>query len=182
MLEFPATGSWSDWQSVNTTIALTPGSHVISVTSVVPAALNLDHLELVENDGPPPPDDSVTYQMEDGAISGDTIIGTRSSGFTGDGYVRYLSAGATVEHAVDVPAAGTYELAFRYGLRSSQVAGQVAVDGQIVDPNLVFPATGSWTDWRTVTTTVDLDVGTRPIALSVPGLAINVDSMVVTPR
>ena len=34
-------------------------------------------------------------------------------------------------------------------------------------PDLVFPATGSWTNWQTVTTTVDLDVGTHPVAFPV---------------
>jgi uncharacterized repeat protein (TIGR01451 family) len=54
MLALPATGSWANWQSVRTATALASGSHTISVTSVVPVALNLDHLELQANGGPAP--------------------------------------------------------------------------------------------------------------------------------
>ena len=132
--------------------------------------------------GTPPPGGNATYQMEDGALSGDVFIVTRSSGFTGDGYVRYRPDGGTVEHAVDVSAAGTFDLTFRYSLRSGQVAGVVTVGGQIADPNLLFPTTGSWTNWQSVTTTVELNSGTQPVALSVSGSGIDVDSVVVEPR
>jgi hypothetical protein len=136
----------------------------------------------VQNSASPLSGGTITHQMEDGTISGDTRVSTRSSGFTGDGYVRYKRDAGTVEHAVDVPVTGTYELAFTYSLRKGKVAGVVTVDGDLVDPNIVFPTTGSWTTWQTVTTTVELNAGTQPVALSVPGSSINVDSMVITAR
>lgn len=120
--------------------------------------------------------------MEDGQISSGALIGQQSAGFTGSGYVRYRNAGAGVQHDVAVPSSGSYDVTFRYSLPSGQAQGSVEVNGQVVDPNLVSPPTGSWGNWQTVTTTAPLIVGTELVALSIAGKTINVDSMVVTPR
>lgn len=120
----------------------------------------------------------VTYEMEDGQISGNALIASISTGFTGSGYIHYFKSGGTVEHTVNAPLAGLYELAFRYSLLK-QADSQIVVNGLLVDPSLVFTATAQ-SEWNIVSTTVELDAGENSVSLSFSNSQINVDSMIVT--
>jgi hypothetical protein len=46
-LAFPATGSWQSWGEVQTTLALSAGSHTIRASTAGVSGANMDHLRVV---------------------------------------------------------------------------------------------------------------------------------------
>lgn len=118
------------------------------------------------------------YEAEDAVVISPAFVGSRTGGFTGTGYVRFPKSGGSVEFTVDVPNADTYDLKFRYGLSSGEWAGEVRVDGDLIDPMLAFPATGSWANWQSVTTATALTLGSHTISVaSVVPAALNLDHL-----
>ncbi|HBG28633.1 MAG: hypothetical protein A2Y10_00055 [Planctomycetes bacterium GWF2_41_51] len=99
------------------------------------------------------------YEAEDATISGATTS-SLYNGFTGTGFVDYLNNNNDyIEWTVDVDATGTYNLEFRYALASGNRPLKIEVNGQEIESNLSFPATGSLTAWNVVSTPATLNKG-----------------------
>ncbi|MEI6946993.1 CBM35 domain-containing protein [Paraflavisolibacter sp. H34] len=145
---------------------------------------------------------SITAQFSAVAVSGTTIRleeavtptagycsvdGKRenTNGGADNGY--YLNADNAVAKGINwnvqAPAAGTYQLTWRFASLSGDRAGKLLVNGTAVVPSLSFPATGAWTSWTVApAVSVNLAAGTNTIRLeatTADGLA-NIDWMEVT--
>jgi aryl-phospho-beta-D-glucosidase BglC (GH1 family) len=154
---FPGTGAWTTYRTVTTTVELAAGENTIRAAATVAAGgPNADYLD-VEMTGPPPPPPT-EFQAENATIS-QGVVESNHAGFTGTGFVNYNNAsGSYVEWTVPAAAAGEATIAIRYanGAAANRPM-DISVNGELIRDELAFPATGAWTTWRTVTTTVPLE-------------------------
>lgn len=123
-----------------------------------------------------------TYEAEDAILNG-AIIAANQSGFTGAGFADYVNAsGDYVNWTVNAQAAGLYDLKFRYALQSGNRPLEMRINGQVVDANLDFPATGNWASWQYVTLpSQQLLAGTNTIQASAAGSSgPNMDHLLLT--
>ena len=91
-------------------------------------------------------------------------------------------SGESITWTVNVAAAGSYKLAFRYALAAGNRPLRIEVNDVVVNPSLGFPATGSFTTWRTVSMTAILNAGNNTVrAVSIGSSGANVDYLQVTP-
>jgi hypothetical protein len=115
-----------------------------------------------------------------------TLSGVKSrniyTGFTGSGYVDYEGdSGTYIEWVVNVPAAGSYELDYRYANNSTNRPLAITVNGLIVKNDLAFARTASWTSWTTTGTTATLNAGMNTVRATTTGLSgPNIDHLVIT--
>jgi glucose/arabinose dehydrogenase len=103
------------------------------------------------------------------------------TGFKGTGYGDYdLNTGGYIEWSAFVPMAGNYRVEFRYANGSSDRPLRIAVNGGDRVSSFNFPRTTSWTDWRTVSTVLQLNAGTNTIrATSTGSNGPNIDYLLV---
>lgn len=124
----------------------------------------------------PPCEFGQVCQAEYGQLSGGASVATDHSGYTGTGFAAgYQNTGASDSYVVnDVPATGDYTLAIREANYPASSADGGAcmprtlseyVNGTDVG-TVTLPATASWDDWTTVTTTVHLAAGQDTLALA----------------
>jgi hypothetical protein len=129
-------------------------------------------------------DVSVTIQeLTPGFCGVDGTVDNNNAGFTGYGFANgdnNITSG--VNWSVQIAAAGTYTLTWRYANGSSNRPANLLVDGTPVITGIGFPGTGAWTTWTTVSRTVALSAGTLTIRLeptTANGLA-NIDYLMLT--
>lgn len=92
----------------------------------------------------------VTYQAEDGQYFG-VAASAKDGGFQGNGYVaNWNRDGQAIAWTVEVACAGYYRVDFRYTAAKGAASRYLQVNGRRIIANQVFPATSSWTDWRTI--------------------------------
>ncbi|MDX3748921.1 CBM35 domain-containing protein [Streptomyces sp. AK08-02] len=132
---------------------------------------------------------SASYEAEDAAITGGQVYtqGTVSNanGYAASGTKDVGSlnqATSKVDFTVDVPAAGTYDLAILYGNQSGTPATQqLSVDGQ--DPVTVsYPSTENWTYRAKKDVTVDLPAGRHVLTLAKGDTEVTLDRIDLTAR
>ncbi|MCX5602550.1 cellulosome protein [Streptomyces phaeochromogenes] len=150
-------------------IALTPGGSGTPSTASVPW--------------------SASYEAEDAAITGGQVYtqGTVSNanGYAASGTkdVGSLStASSKVEFTVDVPTAGTYDLAILYGNQSGAPSTQkLSIDGQ--DPVTVsYPSTENWTYRAKKDVSVELSAGQHVLTLAKGDAEVTLDRIDLTAR
>ncbi|MHC4741004.1 MAG: LamG-like jellyroll fold domain-containing protein [Planctomycetota bacterium] len=87
------------------------------------------------------------YEAEQALLSGPEIEDSQS-GYTGSGYIDYINtSGDYAEYTVLAHYSGPHELAFRYALTSGNRPLEIRLDGDLIEPSLDFPSTGSWANW-----------------------------------
>ena len=125
----------------------------------------------------------ITYEAENASLAGGAVVSSVVDGFTGAGFVDYVSAaGESVEWTVNAPAQGLYKLEFRYALGAGNRPLRIDLNGAVANASLAFPATGAWTTWSTVTMTTPLNAGANTVrATSIGSSGANVDSLTVIP-
>jgi len=127
-----------------------------------------------------------TYEAESATIVGGIVHANTASaahaGFTGDSFVDYLHpTGDYVEWSVPSCRSGSATASFRYALGGGNRPMQVLVNGQEVESELSFPATGSWASWSEASVTVELNEGSNVIRLSATGRSgANMDSLILS--
>ncbi|WP_405825680.1 cellulosome protein [Streptomyces sp. NBC_01390] len=132
---------------------------------------------------------SASYEAEDAAIT-DGKVYTQGTVSNANGYaasgtkdVGSLNAATSkVDFTVDVPAAGTYDLAILYGNQSGTPATQkLSVDGQ--DPVTVsYPSTENWTYRAKKDVTVELPAGRHVLTLAKGDTEVTLDRIDLTAR
>jgi poly(3-hydroxybutyrate) depolymerase len=137
--------------------------------------------ESVEDIGSSSQELVTTYEAENALISGAKVLHD-SAGYTGSGYVDYQNASNDfIEWTVNAPAGGVYGLTFRYALISGSRPLKVSVNGAVANASLAFPATGSWTTWKTVSMNAHLTVGTNKVrATAITSSGGNIDNLQVS--
>lgn len=107
--------------------------------------------------------DPVTFEAEDAAIAGGPI-GTAFAGYSGAGYIRLEGSLDVVQWVVDLGMAGPKGLVVCYSNGTSQGIGiVVAVNGVVVEPNLVCAPTGAWDVWGSATVSASFNPGRNVI-------------------
>ena len=92
-----------------------------------------------------------TYQAENSTLHS---LATEAlySGYSGTGYVAGWGHDRQwVDFHVNVSFAGMYDFVFRYAAAGGNASRYIYVNGKGVIDDLVFPGTGSWSRWNTVT-------------------------------
>jgi Predicted glycosyl hydrolase len=108
-------------------------------------------------------------------------------GYTGRGYVAgWNTDGTSIVFPVVVQTPGTYTLTFRYSAGAGNAVRKLDVNGSAVHTALLFPGTGAWSNWQTVTVHVTLAAGTNEVRLaydaaSGSGNYLNADQLSVAP-
>jgi hypothetical protein len=176
-VDFAPTGSWDNWSEAVVRVALPAGQSTIQLQATGQSGPNLDALTLRPAEAPPP----ATYQAESAALAGPLAM-SNARGFTGTGFADYQHrSGDSVEFAINVPAAGAYDLDFRYANGSaSDRPLDLRVDGQVVG-RVSFGSSGNWNTWRSVTQSVLLSAGRHAVRLTSAGSnGPNLDALTVT--
>jgi hypothetical protein len=150
-----------------------PSMSVFSEPQVAAAvmALNL----FAESEGPFPGTGapSSQYEAEDATISG-VGLEAAHAGFTGWGYVAgWNGDGQSVSFKVRVPAAGVFDIAFRYAGGAGNASRRVIINGAVASSNLLFPGTGSWSSYATVSVRKTLPAGVGVITVAQSAAAGN---------
>ncbi|MFW2512645.1 bacterial Ig-like domain-containing protein [Demequina sp. SO4-13] len=110
------------------------------------------------------------YEMEEGELASGAKIDTEHSGYSGAGFVGGIwEEGASATITVNVDEAGTYPVNVRYANGPNPFDGDKSmslfVNGED-QGDWVFPRTGAWNQWATVSRDIDLGVGDNTIELS----------------
>lgn len=122
---------------------------------------------------PVPVFESITHEAEEANVSGAKVVGS---------YVDYINASNDfVEWTVQVDAAGVYQLAFRYALSYGDRPLAIVVDGNVIDPALSFPNTGSWKNYGQVQINASLNSGVNKIkAIATGQSGANIDALILS--
>jgi pectate lyase C len=126
---------------------------------------------------------TTTIQAEDVYYS-NADVESEHSGYSGSGYVNFVNeSGGYIEWNVTVNSSTQAGCAFIYanGGDSGRPV-EIRVNGNVAVSNLDFPATGAWTTWSRITTTINLNSGANVIRLTGTGSegGPNVDRMEIT--
>jgi hypothetical protein len=176
---FARTASWTTWAVRRVTVSLAAGANAVRLQTSGQNGPNLDSLSVRLL----APQQAVTYQAEAATLSG-PLVASNVGGYTGTGFADYRhGSGDYVEFAVDVPAAGSYALGFRYANGSaSDRPLELSVDGQVLTGRVSFAPTGAWRTWKDVTRPAVLSAGMHRVRLtSVGSNGPNLDALVVSP-
>jgi hypothetical protein len=89
-----------------------------------------------------------------------------------------------VEWTVEVPSAGNYHLQLRYANSSTSLRPlEIRINGLLLATRAQFPATSSWTDWRTMRMPITLPSGRSQIRATAAGSSgPNLDHLQLLPR
>ncbi|NII25275.1 T9SS type A sorting domain-containing protein [Pseudoflavitalea sp. X16] len=134
---------------------------------------------------PPPSGNSITIQENTtGFCSVDGTVDNNNAGFTGTGFANgNNAANAGVNWRITTPAAGSYNLNWRYSNGGgADRPARLLVNGSTAVASIGFPATANWTTWTNVSTNVSLPAGTvnlRLEGINATGPA-NIDNLVIT--
>jgi hypothetical protein len=105
-----------------------------------------------------------------GFCSVDGTVDNNNAGFTDYGFANTNNVpGAGINWKVNIPAAGPYTLAWRYALESGSRAGKLTANNQELIPEIVMPATGSWTTWTMISVSANLPAGEVELRLEATG-------------
>ena len=128
---------------------------------------------------------SITLEEATGFCSVDGAIETEHAGYGGSGFANTTNAnGAGINWRVNVPAAGQYQLRWRYANGTSSArSGRVLVNSAQQVASVALNGTGAWNSYtNSATVTVNLAQGVNTIRLeatSSGGLA-NIDHLQIT--
>jgi Carbohydrate binding module (family 6)/Calx-beta domain len=148
------------------------------VTGTVNSVSDVGIGSITDNDNAAGIPFDVTFQAETATLSGAIVFSGKGSE---GGYVDFQNnTGDFIEWTIEVPAAGQYDLSWRYanGGGTSSRPLQFDVNGTTIVPNLGFVRTSSWSTWGLVTQSVALQAGVNKIRLTATGSnGANIDSL-----
>lgn len=121
---------------------------------------------------PVPSGTPVRYEAEEALVFGAKIV---------NNYVDYVNAkNDYIEWTVNA-SAGNHKLEFLYALSSGDRPLEIKVNGSVVAANLSFPATGGWSNYKTVSVNANLNTGINKIRATATGKSGgNMNALIVT--
>ena len=173
---FNPTGSWNTWRTMTVHVPMaTPsrplftGFARVKLQAIGRNGPNIDSLT-VRRPTPHPPV-SREIQAEDGALGGDAFVSTLNGGYTGRGYVDFdRPTGDSLEWVLNSPTARTFRTIIRYANGAAATRSlRLTVNGQVVNDNLTFAPTGSWSNWWGKELTIPLRFGDNTVRLETNG-------------
>ena len=142
-----------------------PAAAAGALEAQVSAAIALGQYAMLCGDDPTP-EPALVYQAEEGWLHHVDYEATAGRDYHGYGYVSTFTKddqGFSID--VEVPQAGKYAIQWRYAAGEGTGARSVHVNGQLVTPPQMFPATATWNSWTTTGSTADLPAGKSTIEL-----------------
>lgn len=196
-LTMPTTADWNTWAIVSAQLALTAGTHTITVarTASDSGNVNIDSLALVTPGSPypappsPKPQDcafGTVCEAESGRLGGSASVASDHNDYSGSGFVAGLQTGASdTVHVTGVPRAGIYALQLRYA-NAQPAPRPVSIQaGSGAATSVSLPTTSSWDSWRTVAVPVSLAAGADDVTIGCPdanSCQLNLDTVALTSR
>ncbi|WP_254278583.1 carbohydrate-binding protein [Haloarcula marina] len=127
-----------------------------------------------------PLESSTTLLPRDGTVGGSANLESDWDGYSGDGFVNFPDSNGYVEWLVSADGETEYDLTLRYALGYGERTGAVIADGSSTP--VTASATGAWTTWETVETTVTVPDGESTIRVAATGEDFgNLDAVQVEP-
>jgi hypothetical protein len=160
----PNTGSWSTWQSINTTVSLTQGSQSITLL-VVTGGFNLDWIDF-----------SSSMKIEAESYTSMFGIKTETTTDVGGGLnVGFTDVADYIDYAVNVPVSDIYTFNFR--VASNVATGKFELRNQtgLVLATLIQGTTGGWQTWVTKSVTANLTAGPQTLRIYYTGAGLNLN-------
>ena len=120
------------------------------------------------------------FEAEEGGRTGPSLA-TNNDGYTGKGFVDFqANSGEHLNWLIQTKKAGECALSFRYALADGRRPLQLKVNGKVIIKALPFASTGSWTNWKTLTTSASLKTGVNDIRLESTGSSgPNIDNLTI---
>lgn len=115
---------------------------------------------------------SFTIQENELGFCGiDGTIDTNNPGYSGDGFANTSNElGNGVDYKITFSEDGTYPLIFRFANGGGgNRPGKLMINGTTVVQNVDLPATGSWNNWTTTSTSITVNAGTYDVRLEATG-------------
>ena len=182
------TSDWNTWAAETENVTLNAGNNTITYKGETSSSqcINLDNINCTTSSGGSGGGSGqTTYEAENSALSGGAGIYTDHTGYTGTGFVGGYcnTVGATTTFTVNVPTAGTYNIALSYsaGNGTSTNTG-FYVNGTKLK-NITCNGTSDWNTWATETENVTLNAGNNTIAYkgeTSSSQCINLDNITCT--
>ena len=93
--------------------------------------------------------------------------------------VGWITAGEWLEYTIDVANTGCYDLNLRYASGNNSGGGPFyfEIDGEKVSPDIGLATTGSWTNWNSKVSTIELTQGIHVLRLVVTNGEFNLGRM-----
>ncbi len=160
---FAITTSYSDWSVDTQTITLDAGENTIEFKAAGTGANvyfdNIIVVPMAYGDG------SIIQENESEFAGVDGTIGTNHAGYTGAGYTDTdNAAGSGIDWALDFDSSVVKAFTFRYASTANQVA-DLLINGTNVASNILFPSTGSLSNWDYVTVYAAVESGESGVRL-----------------
>lgn len=170
--EVQDTGGWQNWETISSdNFTLTAGEHTLRI-DFLGGAINFNWFKLFE------PVFEILLEAESYEDAGDVALeDTADEG--GGQNVGWIDPGDFLAYTVNIPADGTYKIAYRIASSGGSDGFETSVGGVVVDSQAVAD-TGGWQNWVTQTATVDLLAGEQTLRLDFVGGAINLNWIKIT--
>ena len=109
------------------------------------------------------------------------VVATNHPFFTGGGFADYRNpSGDYAEWEVFASQDFRHALGFRYALAGGNRPLEIRVNGEVVEPELAFPATSGWDRWGTARLVTQLDPGLNTVrATAVGASGPNLDALLL---
>ncbi|WP_189006390.1 TIM-barrel domain-containing protein [Paenibacillus marchantiophytorum] len=156
--------NWDTWATQSETLPLTAGANIVTYKYYSDAGdtgnVNLDNITV--------PFTPVVgkYEAESAEISGGAALNANHWNYSGTSFVDSISAvGGQVKYNVNVPSAGSYQVALRYA-NGNSVTKTVStyVNGTKLGQTSFTSPGGNWNVWQDNVQTVTLNAGVNTIA------------------
>ncbi|MBN2163273.1 MAG: carbohydrate-binding protein [Pontiellaceae bacterium] len=175
-LECRSTGDWDVWGDEELVVPLHGGMNTIRITAIG-SGPNIDELEgtglNIKSLAALP---GFGLEAEDSAARYDCLIASQHSGYSGDGYADFGSAGSYVEwNTVSVPRNGSYGTFVTYATPFDRPCS-VSVNGESVG-QLYFDSTGDWSSWSAEYIILPLKSGLNTVRITAIGSGPLVDKV-----
>jgi alpha-glucosidase (family GH31 glycosyl hydrolase) len=175
--------NWDTWSTQSETLPLTAGVNVVTYKYYSDAGdtgnVNIDNITV------PFAPIVGKYEAESAELSGGSSLNTNHWYYSGTAFVDGLSAvGAQVKYNVNVPSAGSYQVALRYanGSASTKTLSTYINGAKLGQTSFTSPGS-NWNVWQDNVQTVTLNAGANTIAFKYDAADsgnINVDRLLLS--
>ena len=181
---FPATANWSTWATLTLSKTLTSGTHTLTVifdaASGSAGYLNLDNLTVSQGSS-----SAGSVTLAAGKAQTNLKTETTWPGAQDPPYICcWISQGQYVTFSFTVPG-GPTTFALRYSAGNGSITRKIELDGTTWVAKQVFPGTGNWSTWTTLSLTQTLGAGAHTLTVifdATSGSAgyLNLDNLTVS--
>jgi len=198
----PNTGGWQTWSTVNVTVMLTAGAHILKLVEDS-ANYNLNYVTFTLNSSPfggvaaavPGTVPCSNYDVgganvayydtttgnSGGVYRADNVDLEATSDTTGGYDVAACANGEWFNYTVNVKTGGAYTVGFRVASGSSGGTLHLQdTNGTNLTGTVSVPGTGGWQTWSTVNATVNLTTGLHTLRIVEDSANYNLNNMTFT--